>query len=601
MAARTESLVGKLAIQDQEWRRGLSRAAGQWKSFSGGLGNVLSGGMQGVMAGVRSIGGMITSVIGGAFSAAGQAAQALGIGGVLSSAGIVAGIKNVSDLGGELSDVAAKTGIAVKDLVLLREQFRQGGIEAGDVTDYVRKMNESLQSVKKSSLFEALGLNREALLKGGALSAINTIIARVREVGKVVDQNARLSGKPDGSGLAAQQKALSEIFGSRKGIELMTIVADEASFSNARNMVGGMAAILGKNANDLDAISDNLFGGLPIKLQQAFTGFTGALIEPLKAATEIVTNLDFTEVGERIGKQLIWAWGVFQGLVGNDDLGKFLKGSLQEAFIYAASYLKGGLEAAWNSVFNQQNAEAVGAVFSGVFKEIGGLLKQDAADARALIDPTFSTFKSEQKVDTGSEEQAKAVLQALLDQGRSGVIESGMFDDKQTAVRARFSDQEMAKFGGLRQQSIGRDLQKQGFEKTTSALANSAEQFGRDLMAIKPMAIFNDELKKIGEDRVKMVADAASKSNVASESPFAKAGGIRAALTPDESRRNGLFGDGGSNRPGSANMDPRFAGMDIKRGGSSSEGGRSLNDGDIKKALQFLGTIAANSEEIAIE
>jgi hypothetical protein len=291
---------------------------------------------------------MISSTIGGAL-------QALGIGGLLSTGGIIAGLKNVADLGGEISDVSARTGIAADQLVILREQFRQGGIEAGTVTQYIRRMNEALMDGKKQNLFKALGLDAQRLLSGGPVNALNAIINSVRELNST----------------AAQQGVLSKIFGGRQGVQLMTLVVDEDSANKAKQMVGGLAGVIKKNMDDFDTISDNSAEGLKIKLQQAFAGFLESVKGPLLKLTDLITRADFTQTGQSLGQWLMWAWNMFRQLVSNGDIWRVAILQLQRGFLSSVAILATALQAAWNSLFSSRNIQALGAFVAGLGKVIG--------------------------------------------------------------------------------------------------------------------------------------------------------------------------------------------------------------------------------------
>jgi hypothetical protein len=355
MATKTERLVGKLSVHDSEWRAGLARASSQFKAFSGGIGRTLAAGLGSARGAISGLGGMLKGAFSGAMSAITGIAQVLGVGGLLSGAGIVAGMKNIADLGGELSDVSARTGMAVKDLVILRQQLRLGGIAASDVTQYVRRMNDALMDTNKADLFKALGLDSARVLASGPVNALNSIISRVRELGHT----------------AAQQKALSEIFGVRRGIQLMTLVVDPKSAEKARQMVGSMAQTLAEKTNELATISDNL-EGIPVKVQQIFAGFTTHLTDPLLKATAAVANADFTQVGAKLGDQLLWAVEIFRGMWQNNDIWAWTAAQLKNVFMWGASYFTGVMLAAWNAVFSRENMMIVGNLFQAVGMGLAG-------------------------------------------------------------------------------------------------------------------------------------------------------------------------------------------------------------------------------------
>lgn len=386
MATRTEVLQGRLAVDTSAWRTGLAQASTMFKSFTSSIGRGLSSAFSSSLGSIKgtlsSIGGMISSTIGGAL-------QALGIGGLLSTGGILAGIKNVADLGGEISDVSARTGIAADQLVILREQFRQGGIEAGSVTQYIRRMNEALMDGKKQNLFKALGLDAKRLLAGGPVEALNAIIDSIR-----------------GLSTAAQQGVLSKIFGGRQGINLMTLVVDEGSAEKAKSMIGSLSAIIKKNMDDFDTISDNLFGGIPIKMQQFFAGFLEAVSKPFLQLTELVTNADFSRTGGSLGDALIWAWNMFSQLVKSGDLWEYIGMKLQHAFLSSLAILSAGIRAAFSSFFSEANINNFLNFFGGLGKVIGNSI---AEALPSWIGGGVSDARTQAKAD-GRKEMTDALL-----------------------------------------------------------------------------------------------------------------------------------------------------------------------------------------------
>lgn len=367
---RTESLVGRLSVQDSEWKAGLARAATQFKSFSANAGKMLSSGVSSGFGVLKSMGGMLAGIGG---QVAGFLGALGGIGGVLSAAGITAGIKDITDLGGELSDVSARTGIAVDQLVILREQFRQGGLDIEGVTTYVKKMNAALLDTGKKDVFAGLGLDQAALLAKAPTEAINSIISSVRRL----------------KGVAKQQGALSDIFG-KSGVEMMTLVVDPKSAENARKMVGSMANVLADASGDFDTISDNFFGGIPVKIRQAFSGFTDALRKPLLQLAEAVTTMDFTPVGKKLGDQLMWSWDLFSTMWKQDTLFEYVRLGLSNAVMGAFSFAIQGVGILFDELFTKQGTKiwgmvsAIGDYLKGLIQELATTLGSSWLDKQRV-------------------------------------------------------------------------------------------------------------------------------------------------------------------------------------------------------------------------
>lgn len=272
-----------------------------FRGFAGSLGPMVSGGLRGALSGVRGI----ASGIGGALSGAIQGAlAALGVGGVASLGGLILGLKGAVDLGGELNDEFDRTGIAVKDLVVLREQFRQGGVGAGAVTNYVRKMNEAIGDTKtKGNLFKGLGLDQAKLKGKSAFEAFNDITQAVAKLGNTADK----------------QEALSGIFGARTGTSLLPIVNDPNSAKSAKATVGmKMPQTLDNMSGRFDFVSD-MWDALPTKFSQLFVAIASEMIGPLEVAAEWIRDLDLSDFGARVGQSLLAAWRVTEAAIKNPE------------------------------------------------------------------------------------------------------------------------------------------------------------------------------------------------------------------------------------------------------------------------------------------
>ncbi|MFA5058262.1 MAG: hypothetical protein WC485_09130, partial [Opitutaceae bacterium] len=98
----------------------------------------------------------------------------------LSLAGVTAGIKKALDMGGNLSDLSARTGASVRDLMTLRQAFEDAGIGADSAGMAINQMQRALSGIsasgdKSEKLFKALGLDLEALRGMGAAQQFQTI------------------------------------------------------------------------------------------------------------------------------------------------------------------------------------------------------------------------------------------------------------------------------------------------------------------------------------------------------------------------------------------------------------------------------------------
>jgi hypothetical protein len=156
----------------------------------------------------------------------------------------------------------------------------------------------------------------------------------------------------------------------------MTLVVDEGSASKAKAMVGSLSSIMKQNMDDFDTISDNLFGGIPIKLQQAFAGFLEALKKPLLALTDLVTRVDFAPLGRSLGDWLMWAWQMFSQLIKSGDIWQVVGLQLQRVFISGVAILSTALDSAFRSFFSPYNLQQVGFFFEALGRFLGAAIAE---------------------------------------------------------------------------------------------------------------------------------------------------------------------------------------------------------------------------------
>jgi hypothetical protein len=221
-----------------------------------------------------------TIAVQGAFAAASAALAPL--------AGAFNAVKASLDLGGKLSDISAQTGIAVGDLVVLRQAFANAGVGADGVGPAINRLQKALA-----------GINEDGEPTNEALSSLGISMSRLQSMspGEQFEAvSAALAGIPDPTQRAATAMG---IFG-RKGGEMMALFRDSSAMEVARQQVGGLAATMDANANSFDAISDS-FGAVELKGQQLAAGLTAAIAPALSQIAESLNSTDLTGLGEALG------------------------------------------------------------------------------------------------------------------------------------------------------------------------------------------------------------------------------------------------------------------------------------------------------------
>ena len=97
--------------------------------------------------------------------------------------------KQALDVGGQLNDLSANTGIAVADLVVLQQEFANAGKSAEDIGPVFSKMAKSLQGGSADETIKKLGINLDELKK-------KTPAEQFRTLGSVASNDSRKNTKP---------------------------------------------------------------------------------------------------------------------------------------------------------------------------------------------------------------------------------------------------------------------------------------------------------------------------------------------------------------------------------------------------------------------
>lgn len=243
---------------------GLGAATRKAKGMLGGLASFAKG---------AAIGGMLAG------AAASAVALVKGFG----------GLRDAIDLGGDLSDLAAQTGIAVGELVVLQRALRDNGASADDAGPLINKMQKAVVDLgaglsTQVRAFDRLGLSYDEIASKSPAEQFETIQKGI----------AAMSDPTLKAGTAM------EIFG-RSGAKLLALFGDGNAMDKARESVGGQAKILEENAADLDRASD-LMKGMGDKFMGFFVGMAPFVNSLLLPVLEKINKIDLSAYGAAVGR-----------------------------------------------------------------------------------------------------------------------------------------------------------------------------------------------------------------------------------------------------------------------------------------------------------
>jgi hypothetical protein len=285
------------------------------------------------------------------------AALALGFGAIKAAAALVSGtlgtFKDALDLGGSLSDMSVRTGIAVNDLVVLGRAFENAGKSADDVGGIVNKMQKAIVEagdgvVKPKQAFESLGISLDEIKKKSPADQLELI---GKAISSIQDP-------------ALKSKTAMDIFGKSGGEMLAFFESGKGGIEGARKELGSFAAIMGLNAAQMDTISDQ-FNAIKNKALEFAAGMLSKLLPAIELVTTALSRIDAAALGAKLGEVITGGSNAMKGF--SDALAAVKLGEFGTAF-----------EIAFNSI-KLQAADSVNSIYAnlkGLFAAIPVFLEE---------------------------------------------------------------------------------------------------------------------------------------------------------------------------------------------------------------------------------
>jgi hypothetical protein len=357
------------------------------------------------------------------------------------AAGLAVGIKKAVDIGGALSELSARTGVAAGELRVLQMAFERAGMSADQVGPAVNRMQRAIVEASTGSkeaqqAFSNIGLSLDSirsLSPDQQFEAIGQAIAGIKDP-------------------AAQAAATMQIFGRGAG-NLLALFKDSGALGDAASAIGAQAELLTRNANLFDRASD-ILNTIGSKLEGFFVGVADAVVPAILPLLEAADGLDFAGLGQELGRQIAIGITALQ----DGSIGTIIGLSVQIALRRAANdFLKTmqGLAAGFPALFegtiknfaliaSPEFWSGVKSAFLSAAITFGQKLSYLVADAlaglseitglRDMIAPALSAAISAGDSYAGQANELNASADAQL-----GSVASAITANMQEAY-ARFSD-----------------------------------------------------------------------------------------------------------------------------------------------------------------
>jgi hypothetical protein len=196
------------------------------------------------------------------------------------------------DLGGELSDLSARTGETAGNLLVLQRAFDNTGVGADKVGATINRLQKFMDAASDSS-------SKQAELMGGLGISMQDLQGKTPTEQMQIFAN-KIAGIQDPTTRAA---TAMEIFGKSGGQLLPMLSNFSGEIVNAKGELGTMPDIMDRSAAAFDNISDKL-AVVKGKVTEFAAGFLESAIPAMNKFLGIGAQLDAARFGQILGQKL---------------------------------------------------------------------------------------------------------------------------------------------------------------------------------------------------------------------------------------------------------------------------------------------------------
>lgn len=293
---------------------------------------------------VKKVSSNVTASFGSMVKAG--AALAVGFGAVkLAGAAfreVFEGFGEALDLGGELNDLASRTGETAGNILVLQRAFDNAGSSAEKVGPSINKMQKFLDDAAQGA-----AKNTEVLGRLG--------VSMVELEGKTpTEQMQLLAERISAIQDPTERSALAMSVFGKSGGELLPLLQNfSGELQTAQSQLGSMPGVIDRSNAAFDTISDNL-AVIQTKFRDLAAGLLDRLAPALEFATTMLTRFDAAALGMKIGDILI---GAGEGMKGfTDALKSISMGEFGLAWQIAFTSAKLTAAESFNSILNNARA-----------------------------------------------------------------------------------------------------------------------------------------------------------------------------------------------------------------------------------------------------
>jgi hypothetical protein len=325
----------------------------------------------------------------------------------------IEGFAQALDMGGRLTDLSERTGMAADELLIFERAFQNAGLEAGDFGTIINKMQDSLVGAREGS-----GAAADALTKLGiSMSDLDgmTQAEQFKFIAKAISQIED----------PALRTSLSmDIFG-RAGGKLNQLFGDmEGAVAEAKEELGSLPQIMAQYAPTFDKVGDKLssIGG---KFVEFAAGIIQRVLPALESITVALARVDASKIGQQLAD--FFTKG-----------GQSMVGFQQALDAINAGNMAKGIEIIFKSVevMAKTAANQVYAAFVAAFETLAEFIVKMFSPSGALIETISKAFSMLGKEIAGSIQQSLAdTFDKVLGMGMLSQAFQRMADESKSAAK----------------------------------------------------------------------------------------------------------------------------------------------------------------------
>jgi hypothetical protein len=275
----------------------------------------------------------------------------------LSVRSVVAGARDIIELGAELEHLKARTGESASRMLVFRQALTDIGVDAKKGEQALDALTQKVRNAigktsSQANILSQLGLDPEKLNAMGKLDRFEAVAEALRSTS---DESLRT-------------QAAMELLDGSAG-ELFALIDNPDAMADAALSIGHMGEVMDRNSAAFER-AGTLLDRLKNKGRQLFAGIGDILIDDLLGPLEEVNAFDFTSLGQHIGGFVQVGINSFKDGHFAEFIGLVIEAGFEQG-IAAARKL-------WDAVFGSGSGGFWASILNGVMtfsvKVVGGLI-----------------------------------------------------------------------------------------------------------------------------------------------------------------------------------------------------------------------------------